>query len=88
MPLWHTMDQETTLSELGTKPSGLSQQEIEARLARYGPNRIEESRTRSPLQVLVGQFTEIMVIVLLVAAAISGQSRTRNEDGRMRPSTS
>ncbi len=68
---WHTLDIETTLKELGTTPSGLSEAEATARRERYGPNQLQERPLRSPLSVFIGQFTEVMVIVLLVAAAIS-----------------
>lgn len=70
--LWHTKSTAETLDALDTKPEdGLSSEEAEARKDKYGLNELEERGLRSPWVVLAGQFTEIMVIILLVAAVIS-----------------
>jgi Ca2+-transporting ATPase len=41
-------------------------------MARHGPNALQEKRRRSPWRMLLDQFTEFMIIVLIVAAIISG----------------
>jgi Ca2+-transporting ATPase len=51
--------------------SGLEPGEARARLARLGPNVIEEGRRVSPLAILASQFQDFMVLVLLGATAIS-----------------
>jgi P-type Ca2+ transporter type 2C len=71
MTAWHTMTWEHVLESLNAAREGLTSGEAEERLARYGPNQLEERGLRSPWKVLLGQFTEIMVVVLLIAAAIS-----------------
>ncbi|MBM3189366.1 MAG: HAD-IC family P-type ATPase, partial [Chloroflexi bacterium] len=71
MQSWHTQDAAAVVEQLGSRMEGLTQQEVQERLARFGPNQLEERRLRSPWAVLAGQFTEIMVLVLAVAAAIS-----------------
>ena len=68
---WYAPERDDVLRELESRESGLSLQEAARRLEHFGPNRLEERRVRSPLSVLAGQFTEVMVVVLLVAAAIS-----------------
>ncbi|MFW5713444.1 MAG: cation-translocating P-type ATPase [Brevefilum sp.] len=68
---WYTKDRETVLQELNSSKQGLDEQQVSERLEKYGRNELEERGIRSPLAVLAGQFTEIMVIVLLVAAVIS-----------------
>lgn len=68
---WHTMKREEVFEELDTSAEGLQGAEVEKRLEKYGPNELEERGLRSPWVVLLSQFTEIMVIVLLVAALIS-----------------
>ena len=68
---WYSKDRDEVLAELGSSPQGLEEQQAQDRLAQYGPNELEERGLRSPLAVLASQFTEIMVIVLLVAAVIS-----------------
>ncbi|MCM1533109.1 MAG: cation-translocating P-type ATPase [Corallococcus sp.] len=50
---------------------GLSGAEAEARLAEYGYNVTEEKRKRGFLRKFAGQFCDLMIIILLVAAAIS-----------------
>src|SRR5271167_2373178 len=57
--------------QLGTSPNGLSFTEAAARRLRYGPNILEERRRLSlPLKFL-SRFRNPLVIILLVAAAIS-----------------
>lgn len=56
---------------LETSAKGLSDAEAELRLKRYGPNRLEERRRKSPLKMLFQQFTETMVLILMVAALLS-----------------
>jgi Ca2+-transporting ATPase len=68
---WHLLSQEKVLAELGSSEEGLSQEEAENRLERYGPNKLEEERGFSPLRLMLGQFTSILVIILIVAAIIS-----------------
>jgi len=65
-----TLDQ--VLEALDTPlETGLSQAEAERRLAEVGLNELTEQGLRSPWRILAAQFTEVMVIVLIVAAAIS-----------------
>ncbi len=60
------------LDALDTPPqTGLSQAEAARRLAEHGPNELIERGLRSPWRILAAQFTEVMVVVLIVAAAIS-----------------
>ncbi len=71
MTSWHALDRHQVLKELDTKPDGLSSEEVARRQTQYGPNALERRGGRSPWVVLIGQFTEVMVLVLLVAVAIS-----------------
>ena len=71
MAIWHTMDRQALLSNLETTEEGLSSEQVKQRLEQYGPNQLREGGLRSPWLVLAQQFTDIMVIVLLVAAVLS-----------------
>ncbi|MBK6489945.1 MAG: cation-translocating P-type ATPase [Gemmatimonadetes bacterium] len=51
---------------------GLSSSEATARAAQHGPNELREGRRRSSLRMLADQFTDLMVVVLLVAAVVAG----------------
>ena len=68
---WYTKDYENIFEELDTSPQGLSSEEVNQRLQKYGPNQLEERGLRNPWMVLLSQFTDVMVIVLLIATAIS-----------------
>ncbi len=71
-PEWHTLGAEDVLRRLDVDPQrGLDDGEVQARQAQYGRNELEESRGRPPLAILLDQFKETMVIVLIVAAIIS-----------------
>lgn len=50
---------------------GLSSIEAEKRLKTYGPNQLEKAKNKSNLNKFVDQFKDAMIIILLIAAAIS-----------------
>ena len=52
--------------------TGLSEQEATHRLTQYGPNKLAEGQRAGPLKIFLDQFKNVMVVVLLAAAAISG----------------
>jgi P-type Ca2+ transporter type 2C len=51
--------------------SGLTQAQVRQRLLEYGPNDLAEPKRTNTLKILVDQFTSSVVLLLLVAAAIS-----------------
>ncbi|NSW90029.1 MAG: cation-translocating P-type ATPase [Firmicutes bacterium] len=50
---------------------GLSEKEAQSRLNKYGPNTILEKKKVSAFKILLEQFTDFMVLILLAATAIS-----------------
>ena len=60
------------LSEMGTSFEGLSSTEAEARLAKDGKNKLKEPPKDSLFKKFLLQFADPMIIILVVAAAISG----------------
>jgi len=68
---WHNLSSEAALQRLEATPLGLSKGEAAARLARHGPNELVQTTRISPLRILLSQFTDVLVIVLIVAATIS-----------------
>lgn len=70
--MWHTKDIDATLDELSTTPGGLSANEASARLLRFGPNELETQPPKSPFRMILDQFSDFMILVLLAAAVISG----------------
>jgi P-type Ca2+ transporter type 2C len=69
---WHCIEAEEALQRLESSATGLTTAEAHERFAEHGPNIIPEKRRRSLLAMLLGQFSDFMVVVLLVAALISG----------------
>lgn len=51
--------------------TGLSQKEAKRRLEEYGPNFIAEKKKISAFKILLDQFTDFMVLILLASTAIS-----------------
>ncbi|MFB3817423.1 MAG: cation-translocating P-type ATPase [Candidatus Methylomirabilales bacterium] len=68
---WHHLTADETLHELGVRPEGLSPAEAVERLARYGPNRLQETRGISPWRLLLAQFKNFLILLLLAATGIS-----------------
>ncbi|HAN03798.1 MAG TPA: ATPase [Elusimicrobia bacterium] len=69
---WHKKDAAALFKELGTSAGGLSAAEAALRLAKYGPNALKEKPRRSPLAMLLDQFRDFMILVLIAAAVVSG----------------
>lgn len=69
---WHTLPADEVARRVYTEPArGLSAAEVTRRRTRYGPNALAESRTRSPLAILLDQFKSLIVVLLLAAATVS-----------------
>ncbi len=72
-PSWHTLDPASVLARLGVSPKqGLSTQAVSERLKEEGLNELVERGAKSPLRIFAEQFTSLMVLLLIAAAAVSG----------------
>lgn len=70
---WHSHPLEETLQLLNSHPeTGLTSQEIEQRLQQHGRNELEDKGGRSSLEILIDQFKNIMLLMLIAVAIISG----------------
>ena len=69
---WHTRTTDENLAELATSSAGLSAHEAGQRLEQSGPNMLKEGARRSPLMMIVDQFKDLLIIILLIAAVIAG----------------
>jgi len=67
----HTKDIKTLFAELNTTETGLTDAEAKKRLEKYGPNELQVEGGISPLQILIAQFKDVLVIILLVATLVS-----------------
>ncbi|MFP5466160.1 MAG: cation-transporting P-type ATPase [Gammaproteobacteria bacterium] len=68
---WHSRPPEVVQRELQSAPSGLSDAEVRRRLDLFGPNRLAPPRQRGPLMRFVLQFHNILLYVMMGAAAIT-----------------
>ena len=63
---------EDVLKEQSTSLEGLTAAEAEKRLEQVGHNKLQEGKKRSLLERFLGELADPMIIILIVAAAISG----------------
>lgn len=69
---WHNLPIETVITQFETLPTtGLSAEVAQQRLIAYGPNQIDANPKRSPLSLVIDQFTTWPVALLTAAALIS-----------------
>ena len=85
---WHAGEVSEVFSALDSGESGLTTAEAEARLDEHGPNEIQREAGPSPLSILVAQFNDALVYLLVLAAVLSvavgllpGQSPEYTEAG-------
>lgn len=71
MNTWHQKSVEETLRELSTGPSGLSLSQACALQARVGLNQLKAAGQRSLLSLLLSQFKNVMILILMAAAVVS-----------------
>lgn len=62
---------ETVLNDVGSSLEGLSSAEAEKRLAANGKNKLAEAKKPSVIRKFFGELADPMIIILLVAAAVS-----------------
>ena len=68
----HNKNIEDVLKELNTNTEqGLSSEEVKNRLEKYGENKLNEKKKKSFFVRFLEQFKDVMIIILLIAAAIS-----------------
>lgn len=69
--MFYTQGKDETLEALQSSREGLSTAEAQKRLDEYGHNELEEGQKRGLLAKFLDQFKDLMIIILLVAAALS-----------------
>jgi Ca2+-transporting ATPase len=70
-PTWHSLSTEKVLAFLQSTSIGLTSVEAARRLAEVGPNELAAARRISPWTLLLEQFKNVLIIILLIATAIS-----------------
>ena len=72
-PAWHTLNADRVAKRLRVDPAaGLPDSEARRRLQTYGANELARSRRVRPITMLINQFRDVMILVLVAAAIVSG----------------
>jgi magnesium-transporting ATPase (P-type) len=70
-PAWHALSASETMRRLGAATSGLTADEAARRLLDHGPNRLPEARPAPALVRFARHFANLLIYVLLAAAAVT-----------------
>ncbi len=72
IPAWHAEDVIKVLHRLRSDPrQGLTSKEADDRLQRFGPNELKKEKRVSPASLFLGQFRNLLILILLAAIALS-----------------
>lgn len=70
--LFHSETKDSVIKELQSHPSqGLSSLQVSSKLTQYGENRLTEKKKKTNVQRFLDQFKDVMILILLAAAAVS-----------------
>ncbi|OLP20118.1 magnesium-transporting ATPase [Leptolyngbya sp. 'hensonii'] len=73
MTAWQSLEADKAVALLDSNAQmGLTSQQVAERLQQYGPNELQETGGRSALSILIDQFTNIMLLMLIAVAIVSG----------------
>ena len=72
MENWYNLDVKSTLSELDSRSGGLTGEQAAERLQKVGENVLKTEKKQSWIMLLLMQFTDLMTLLLIGAAAVSG----------------
>lgn len=69
---WHTLDTQAVLLNLKSDPlRGLTSDQVIHRQQQYGPNELQEAAGRSTWDILIDQFENVMLMMLIAVAIVS-----------------
>ena len=70
-PVWHTLPIVSVFSHLRSTAAGLTGTEAAQRLDEYGSNELQAAHRISPWSLLIEQFKNVLIIILLIAIVLS-----------------
>ena len=70
--VWYGLSTDAALNRVRSSPSGLTSQEAGLRLAKDGPNELQEALSNSAWSIFAGQFQSLIVWILIGAGVVSG----------------
>lgn len=71
MKPFHTLTKEEAFAAANSSPKGLTDADAKERLSRYGKNALQESKKKSLFARFFDQLKDVMILVLIAAAAVS-----------------
>ena len=71
MKSFYQLSEAEILSQLKTSGQGLDTNKIEALQKEFGANQLQEPKHKSKLAILLSQFADVMILILVIAAVIS-----------------
>ena len=79
---WFNYDIKDVEDKLGTNlEKGLSFEDIKTRQEKYGLNQLQETKKKTLIQRFLEQFKDFSIIVLIIAALVSGAVGIANGEG-------
>jgi Ca2+-transporting ATPase len=70
---WYQIEAEEIARRLDSNLSqGLTAAEVNAKLAKFGPNELAEQKGKTVAAMLIDQFKDFLVVLLIIAALVSG----------------
>lgn len=67
----HALSKAQVLNALDASDQGLTDSKVKSRLATFGLNKLKEKKSYSVLSLIISQFTDLLVIILLLAGGFS-----------------
>lgn len=68
---WKKLSIEETLNELNSNVNGLTSTQARENLEKYGKNELVEEEKAGPVRLFLGQFVDILILILIVASLAS-----------------
>jgi Ca2+-transporting ATPase len=68
---WHSLTVEDTFQRLSTSGNGLTAEIARTRLASHGPNELQTGHKVSPGKILLDQFKNVLLLILIIATGLS-----------------
>jgi Ca2+-transporting ATPase len=70
-PSWHTLSLDDSFARLKGSADGIAAEEAAKRLADVGPNELQAAHRASAWSILLDQFKNVLIVILLVATVLS-----------------
>lgn len=84
MAEWYKKTAKEVLHEFGVEQQkGLSESEVAARQKKFGLNMLETGKKINPFKLFISQFNDVLIIILIIAAAVSFGVSFLEEEGHI-----